>query len=592
MRKPLNQLYDDFFSTPTPSLKQEEAINHQEVSEPTPYPSKEHHLEKYVLGQDQALKALENAMKRPQLMEKNYNTLLVCGKKGTGKHTLLCRFHEYLYVENFLSCKHPTYIRLDNIQDEMTFIQDLYSALQTPRHMIVFENIDQCEVSLLTLIKDLCENGQLILKQRYSIQKDKLTLATSQLEKNLISTLNANQHYFVFLTHQSYTSLSQQLGNQMMALINDVIETKTLTQDIIFELTKQDLSYRVSQIKTQCHTDIAFDPTILDYLSHFYSNEEGYHAVLNKMEDLHQSLITYLLNHPDSNHQLSYQNESLTIDHQPLLQNDNLQEVLMDIQQEMDDIIGLEKVKEYIYSLRDFIQLNQRRQAQGLKTEEVSMHMIFTGNPGTGKTTMARLMAKYLKALGILKNGQLLEVTRADLVASYVGQTAPKTKQVIEASLGGVLFIDEAYSLYRGKEDSFGLEAIDMLVKGMEDHRDNLVVVLAGYTKEMSTFLEANSGLKSRFANVIEFPDYTGEQLLQIAISQATKKQYQISEGAQVKLLDYFTFMQSLQDKRSGNGRLARNVIEDAILKQATRISKDMNASLTELIEADFILDA
>lgn len=153
---------------------------------------------------------------------------------------------------------------------------------------------------------------------------------------------------------------------------------------------------------------------------------------------------------------------------------------------------------------------------------------------------MARLMASYLKTLGILKNGQLVEVTRADLVAQYVGQTAPKTKQMIQASLGGILFIDEAYALYRGKEDSFGLEAIDMLVKGMEDHRDEFVVVLAGYTKEMTTFLEANSGLKSRFPNIIEFPDYTASQLLQIANNIAQSMDYEIADDAQSKLLNYF----------------------------------------------------
>ena len=142
--------------------------------------------------------------------------------------------------------------------------------------------------------------------------------------------------------------------------------------------------------------------------------------------------------------------------------------------------------------------------------------MIFTGNPGTGKTTIARLVAKYLKAIGALGGGQLVEVTRADLVGRYTGHTAPLTNSVIESALGGVLFIDEAYSLYRGEQDSFGLEAIDTLVKGMEDHRDELVVVLAGYTREMEVFLTANSGLASRFPNKIEFPDYTADELLDI----------------------------------------------------------------------------
>ena len=170
-----------------------------------------------------------------------------------------------------------------------------------------------------------------------------------------------------------------------------------------------------------------------------------------------------------------------------------------EIRAELNGLVGLGAVKEYVFGLADNLQVQQRRAAAGFKTASLSMHMIFTGNPGTGKTTIARLVAKYLKAIGALKGGQLVEVTRADLVGRYTGHTAPLTNSVIESALGGVLFIDEAYSLYRGEQDSFGLEAIDTLVKGMEDHRDELVVVLAGYTREMEVFLTANSGLASRF---------------------------------------------------------------------------------------------
>lgn len=217
--------------------------------------------------------------------------------------------------------------------------------------------------------------------------------------------------------------------------------------------------------------------------------------------------------------------------------------------------------------------------------------MIFKGNPGTGKTTIARLISRYMKAIGALSQGQLVEVTRSDLVGKYVGHTAPLTMQVIKSALGGVLFIDEAYSLYRGKDDSFGLEAIDTLVKAMEDYRDDLIVILAGYSHEMATFLESNSGLKSRFNNIIEFTDYTGNELYEIAISIAKSKGYTIDENAKDALVNFFIQKQETDAKSSGNGRLSRNVVEDAILKQAERVIKDNSAQIDILKLEDFDLN-
>ena len=261
------------------------------------------------------------------------------------------------------------------------------------------------------------------------------------------------------------------------------------------------------------------------------------------------------------------------------------------VKAEIDNIIGLEKVKDYIFSLEDHYKAQQRRKTEGLKTGSMSMHMIFSGNPGTGKTTIARLVSRYLKAIGVLSGGQLVEVTRADLVGKYVGHTAPLTQQVIESALGGVLFIDEAYSLHRSKDDSFGLEAIDTLVKGMEDNRENLIVILAGYTDEMKVFLEANSGLKSRFPNFIEFPDYSGQELADIALLTAKGKGYRLTQEAQDALLSYFIKVQAKHLRETGNGRLARNLIESAILSHSRRIAKDPNASLDLLERDDFILE-
>ena len=258
-----------------------------------------------------------------------------------------------------------------------------------------------------------------------------------------------------------------------------------------------------------------------------------------------------------------------------------------EIRAELNGLVGLGAVKEYVFGLADNLQVQQRRAAAGFKTASLSMHMIFTGNPGTGKTTIARLVAKYLKAIGALKGGQLVEVTRADLVGRYTGHTAPLTNSVIESALGGVLFIDEAYSLYRGEQDSFGLEAIDTLVKGMEDHRDELVVILAGYTREMETFLTANSGLASRFPNKIEFPDYTADELLDITNVLAKGKGYRLAEGCTFPLLGYYKRRQALDSRTAGNGRLARTTLEKAIFHQSRRLVAEPAAELDLILPGD-----
>ena len=272
------------------------------------------------------------------------------------------------------------------------------------------------------------------------------------------------------------------------------------------------------------------------------------------------------------------------------LVNNDKDEKLKAINEELNEIVGLDNVKSYIKSLQSHVLIQQRRKMQGLKSVDISKHMIFTGNPGTGKTTIARLISRYMLAIGVLSKGQLVEVTRADLVGKYVGHTAPLTMEVIKSALGGVLFIDEAYSLYRGKDDSFGLEAIDTLVKAMEDHRDDLIVILAGYSKEMEEFLEANSGLKSRFPNIINFEDYSADQLLAIAKSIAKGKQYYINEEADEALLAYFDQVQKDDSARSGNGRLARNVVEKAIINQSNRLIDDLNGEINELKLIDFDL--
>jgi AAA+ superfamily predicted ATPase/predicted transcriptional regulator len=249
---------------------------------------------------------------------------------------------------------------------------------------------------------------------------------------------------------------------------------------------------------------------------------------------------------------------------------------------ELDTLVGLASVKEEIKTLSNFIKIQQKRKEQGLKSSSVSYHCVFTGNPGTGKTTVARIVAQIYKDLGILSKGHLVETDRAGLVAEYVGQTAVKTNKIIDSALDGVLFIDEAYSLI-GTGQDYGKEAIATLLKRMEDDRDRLVVILAGYSKEMQDFINTNPGLQSRFNRYIEFPDYSAEELLQIFEKNVARFDYKLEKDACMAMAKYFQNAVENKDANFGNARFVRNIFEKTLEKQANRLSTDPDLDTDEL---------
>ena len=268
-------------------------------------------------------------------------------------------------------------------------------------------------------------------------------------------------------------------------------------------------------------------------------------------------------------------------------------EKMEDLLAELDSYVGLDLIKEEVHNLINTVNVYKLRREHDLPTPDLSLHMVFSGNPGTGKTMVARLMARIYRSLGILSKGQLVEVDRSGLVAGYVGQTALKTKKVIDKAMGGVLFIDEAYALNGNSSNDFGQEAIDTILKAMEDHRDDLVVIVAGYTDLMERFIHSNPGLESRFNRFLLFEDYSPEQLMEIFAMRCRKGCYELTEDAKPLVIDYIN-EENGDPETFGNGRGVRNIFENIVVAQNNRLAKMESVTREDLmkITAEDVLHA
>ena len=561
-----------------------------------------------VLGQDAFVDSVVRAMRRPFVLGTEApaarNVILLTGGAGTGRHFALEETARCMAARGLLQSDRIATLDLalyPNSGAEKLFLQDLYAALHAPGEILAFEHYESCYPGFLKTLSDLAVKGSAPLSSRYLVNKEGILVdAGTALAPGAVSRIDPCGKYLIFYSHKGREALADKFGAALVSALGDVCETASYTREDLAALAAQQLNALAQKIRTRLGLTLSAGADVRDYVAAQCTAQKGAAGLSACTDRIFRALSEYCLRTDET----LTGTVTLTAGPEGVLfrLNDGADQPLFDllpaaytgaldaIRAEINELVGLAPVKEYVFGLADNLQVQQRRAAAGLKTASLSMHMIFTGNPGTGKTTIARLVAKYLKAIDALKGGQLVEVTRADLVGRYTGHTAPLTNSVIESALGGVLFIDEAYSLYRGEQDSFGLEAIDTLVKGMEDHRDELVVILAGYTREMETFLTANSGLASRFPNRIEFPDYTAVELLQITQVLAKNKGYTLAEACTEPLLGYYARWQAADARTAGNGRLARNTLEKAIFHQSRRLVAEPAAALDLILPSDLEL--
>lgn len=564
-------------------------------------------LKSKVYGQDDFIKKLVIAFKRPFVTERDnndaLNSIYITGPSCVGKHYALNTMVGELRSRNIIKSGEIYTMDLalyPTSTEEKLFLQDLYSALTSNSSVILFENFESCHVSMLTRLADLVATGECKLSDRYVMQNGQLINVANAFAGNTVGSFEAKEKYLVFVSTKPVDKLAGIMGAPFVNSIGDICSASALDEETLKKISAE----REKQLVDKCKKQLAYELTVEESFRELALTQSSKGRGLKGILDFYNSTLKALTEMrlerddlPSNALTLRFENEEPVIvsGEENISMNSLLpggyRGELEAVKAEMDTIVGLTEVKKYINGLEEYFNVQKRRREAGLKAGEVNKHMIFTGNPGTGKTTIARIVSKYLKAIGVLSGGQLVEVSRADLVGRYVGHTAPLVNQVVKSALGGVLFIDEAYSLHRGKDDNFGLEAIDTLVKAIEDNRDDLIVILAGYSKEMEEFLESNSGLKSRFPNIIDFPDYTGDELLAIAKLTAKSKGYVIDEGVQDALLAYFNLVQATRAMDAGNGRLVRNKIEAAILNQSRRLVAEPDADMSLLTSMDFDLE-
>ncbi len=599
MRRLLN---DDGAAAPQPSPKDEKAEKKTGAQEPPADPAlvfqkARDSVGEEIIGQDAFLNALFAAFRRPSVTGtaegRPAAVIAVSGKDGTGRHSAVRVTAGALQRGGALKNGRIASIDLslyDAPDTAKLLIQDLYAAIRSGDDVILFENFERCHPSLLPMLSSLAETGTLRLSSRYALQKGMLIDVGTALVPNAVSELRLSGQYLVFLTEKDRSAFADAFGAPFLNAVTDFCATGDFSEESLLKIGRAALEELAERAKARLGFALRIEEGAAQCVAAKFSRKDGVESIDRMMEDLFRKLSEEKLRCGVKDAEGAARAEDGTLalvfpsftvhasEEKPAIDSTAVESVKRELQR----VVGLEKIKDYVLSLEQNYIIQRLREERGMKADVPTMHMIFTGNPGTGKTTIARLVAKYLKAMGALSGGQLVEVTRADLVGRYVGHTAPLTRQVIRSALGGVLFIDEAYSLWRGEDDSFGLEAIDTLVKGMEDNRRDLIVILAGYSREMETFLEANSGLRSRFPNVIEFPDYTAEELLAITNTLVEDKGYALSPDCAAPLLAYYEKRQREDAKSAGNGRMARNLVEEAILRQSRRLTAGDVSRLTK----------
>ncbi|RDY24621.1 AAA family ATPase [Romboutsia maritimum] len=559
-------------------------------------------LNKNLIGQSEFISSLCGYFE-DKFSKGEKGNLFLIGEKDTSKKTSVRLVFENLEKNNLIESGKIDEINLGSYNFNLgynAFLTDLYYSLGSSSECLLFKNIEEANDEILKILSEISPNKHLDLDKNYII-KNKFLLESDDKNKNSIDNLICKNKFYVFTSNDKNINKNEVFSIYNENKLDKILHTKNLNIEERNLVVKKSVLEVIEKIKQELNIDIVLDINqnegenqysgICEFLQTSYKEDSSFGIY---------EYVSYKLDKPIRNlvrvEGVQFKNKIIIY-----VENDEIYcktdkglfglsnystPTLEEAKYKLNSIIGMKDLKNFISNVKNNYKVQKIRERLGLKTSNISMNMIFAGNAGTGKTNAARITFEYLNALGVLSTGAYREVSKADFVSENANDTAKKTNDIINSALGGVLFIDEAYSLCESDDDKLGKEIVDALLKGVEDNRDNLVVILAGYENDMNNFLSFNPGLKSRFPNIIRFEDYNPEEMYEIAVNIAKSKGYRIANNVKKDLIDLFAKNQIIGKNDLGNARFVRNIVENAIMDASKKYLTNSDKQI-DLLERD-----
>ena len=559
-------------------------------------------LNKELIGQKSFINDLCNYF-RDKLTKGEKGVLVLVGEKETAKKTSIRRIFEYLKDTDIIENSQVDEIDLASYNFNLgynAFLTDLYEKLGSNSACVMFKNIEKASSEILHVLSSVYPNTCFNLNDEYIIKNKFLVRADNQ-DKNKINKIVCHNKFLVYISNDEDFELDKYFNKTFKSNVDNVLHTKPLNNIERNKIVKKEVLETIKNKELEYDIKVTLDINEDD-------KEDEYFGICRFLQETYKKdsnfgiseYVSYKLSRPLTNFIREEQLKAGTTIIIYVKENDiyckvNKEEfnlssysmpTLEEAEYKLNSIIGIEDLKNFLNNVKNNYKVQKIRERLGLKTSNISLNMIFAGNAGTGKTNAARVTFEYLNALGILSRGIYKEVSKADFVSENASDISKRTIDIINSAIGGVLFIDEAYSLCESDDDKVGKEIVDALLKGVEDNRDNLIVILAGYENDMEEFLAFNPGLKSRFANIIHFHDYTPIQMYEIAVNIAKSKGYRIAKNVKHDLIDLFAKNQISGKNDLGNARFVRNIVENAILDASKKYLTDKSKQI-DLLERD-----